>query len=228
MHSIAWFPLREEYSKKFDSKKAWEWTSQKLGQKYGMSNFIFGAIDTLTGSTPEYLSLEHVMLVVAIMEAVDEEVAQQYLIDGLNVRIGTNFTTLQDVTEEISRRNKTVEDIFIMPEKEEYRYRDGENWICSSFVVGIMKAGGIFGDTIIEPHEFTSRDIYQMDIYDKDFKKHGPMECLEADPELDYCMIYGKYDIRAEGYSTIPLYDHMNERCSSVPPSIYGKRDVKY
>ena len=82
------------------------------------------------------------MLVVAIMEAVDEEVAQQYLIDGLNVRIGTNFTTLQDVTEEISRRNKTVEDIFIMPEKEEYRYRDGENWICSSFVVGIMKAGG--------------------------------------------------------------------------------------
>ena len=91
-----------------------------------------------------------------------------------------------------------------------------------------MKAGGIFGDTIIEPHEFTSRDIYQMDIYDKDFKKHGPRECLEADPELDYCMIYGKYDIRAEGYSTIPLYDHMNERCSSVPPSAYGKRDVKY
>ena len=48
------------------------------------------------------------MLVVAIMETIDEEVAQQYLIDGLNVRIGTNFTTLQDVTEEISRRNKTV------------------------------------------------------------------------------------------------------------------------
>ena len=61
------------------------------------------------------------------------------------------------------------------------------------------ESGGIFGDTIIEPHEFTPRDIYQMDIYDKDFKKHGPKECLEADPELDYCMIYGKYDIRAEG-----------------------------
>ena len=86
-----------------------------------MSNLISGSIDTLIGSTPEYLSLEHVMLVVAIMEAVDEEVAQQYLIDGLNVRIRTNFTILQDVTEEISRRNKTVEDIFIMPEKEEYR-----------------------------------------------------------------------------------------------------------
>ena len=45
--------------------------------------FISGSIDTLTGSTPEYLSFEHVMLVAAIMEAVDEEVAQQYLIDGL-------------------------------------------------------------------------------------------------------------------------------------------------
>ena len=108
MHSIAWFPLREEYSKKFDSKKAWEWTSQKLGQKYGMSNLISGSIDTLIGSTPEYLSLEHVMLVVAIMEAVDEEVAQQYLIDGVNVRIGTNFTTLQDVTEEISQGIKQL------------------------------------------------------------------------------------------------------------------------
>ena len=73
-----------------------------------MSNFIFGSIDTLTGSTPEYLSLEHVMLVVAIMEAVDEEVAQQYLIDGVNVRIGTNFTTLQDVTEEISQGIKQL------------------------------------------------------------------------------------------------------------------------
>ena len=218
MHSIAWFPLREEYSKKFDSKKAWEWTKKRVGQKYGMSNFISGSIDTLTGSTPEYLALEHVMLVVAIMEAVDEEVAQQYLIDGLNVRIGTNFTTLQEVVEEISRRNKTVEDIFIMPEREDYIYKNGENWICSSFVVGIMKAGGIFGDLKIEPHEFTPRDIYQMDIYDKEFKKHGPKECLEADPELDYCMIYGEYDIRAEGYSTIPLYDHMNERCSSMPP----------
>ncbi len=218
MHSIAWFPLREEYSKKFDSKKAWGWTKKRVGQKYGMSNFISGSIDTLTGSTPEYLALEHVMLVVAIMEAVDEEVAQQYLIDGLNVRIGTNFTTLQEVVEEISRRNKTVEDIFIMPEREDYIYKNGENWICSSFVVGIMKAGGIFGDLKIEPHEFTPRDIYQMDIYDKEFKKHGPKECLEADPELDYCMIYGKYDVRAEGYSTIPLYDHMNERCSSMPP----------
>ena len=108
MHSIAWFPLREEYSKKFDSKKAWEWTKKRVGQKYGMSNFISGVVDTLTGRSPEYLALEHVMLVVAIMEAVDEEVAQQYLIDGVNVRIGTNFTTLQDVTEEISQGIKQL------------------------------------------------------------------------------------------------------------------------
>ena len=221
MHSIAWFPLREEYSKKFDSKKAWDWTQKRIGKAYGMSNFISGPIDVLEGNTPKYLSLEHVMLIVALMEVFDENVAQQYLIDGLNVRIGTNFTTLQDVTEEISRRGLTVEEVFIMPEKEEYTYKDGENWVCSSFVVGIMKAGGIFGDLEIEPHEFTPRDIYQMDIYDKDFKKTGPKECREADPELDYCIIYGKYDIRAKGYSTIPLYSHMNERCSSQPPEYF-------
>ena len=218
MHSIAWFPLREEYSKRFDSRKAWDWTQKRVGQAYGMSNFISGPIDTLDGNTPEYLALEHVMLIVAIMEAVSPKTARQYLIDGLNVRIGTNFTTLQEVTEEISRRNKTVEEVLIMPEREDYIYPNGENWVCSSFVVGIMKEGGIFGDIEIEPHEFTPRDIYQMDIYDKEFRKNGPKECLEADPELDYCMIYGQYDVRAEGYSTIPLYEHMNERCSSQPP----------
>ena len=84
-----------------------------------------------------------------------------------------------------------------------------------------MKEGGIFGDIEIEPHEFTPRDIYQLDIYDKDFKLHGPKECLEADPDLDYCMILGKYDIRVKGYSSIPLYDHMNERCSTQAPDYF-------
>ena len=82
-----------------------------------MSNFISGSIDTLTGSTPEYLSLEHVMLVVAIIEAVDEEVVQQYLIDGLNVRIGTNFTTLQDVTEDISQGTKQLRIVLLCPKR---------------------------------------------------------------------------------------------------------------
>ena len=113
MHSIAWFPLREEYSKRFDSRKAWDWTQKRVGQAYGMSNFISGPIDTLDGNTPEYLALEHVMLIVAIMEAVSPKIARQYLIDGLNVRIGTNFTTLQEVTRLLKkysscRKEKTI------------------------------------------------------------------------------------------------------------------------
>ena len=221
MHGIAWFPLREEYSKKFDSAKALEWARKREGLEYGMSNFIAAPQDVLVGGAPKYLSLEHIMLFVAIMERFDPKVANYYLLDSLNVRLGTNLTSLRELTEEISRRNKTIEDIIIMPELEEYVYPDGENWICSAFVVGIMKAGGIFGDLKIEPHEFTPRDIYQLDIYDKDFKLHGPKECLEADPDLDYCMILGKYDIRVKGYSSIPLYDHMNERCSTQAPDYF-------
>jgi len=38
---------------------------------------------------------------------------------------------------------------------------------CASFVGGVYKAAGLFGDLIINPNEWTNRDIYIMDIFEK-------------------------------------------------------------
>jgi len=40
--------------------------------------------------------------------------------------------------------------------------------VCSSFVVAVMKAAGVFGDMEIHATEFTPRDLYMLDVYDKE------------------------------------------------------------
>jgi hypothetical protein len=101
-----------------------------------------------------------------------------------------------------------------MPELEEYVYKSGENWVCSAIIVKIWMEGGMLDGYKLEPHEFTPRDVYQMDIYDKEFYLNGPEECKMSNPGENFCMVYGKYYIKVEGHSSVPLYDHMNERCS--------------
>ena len=52
-----------------------------------------------------------------------------------------------------------------------------------------------------------------------DYKDKRPQACKDADPDLPYCQIMGRYQITLDGYSTIDPYDHMFERCSSTPPN---------
>lgn len=213
-HGLVWFPLREEYRSKFDTRKALAWLKPRIGIHYGMHNFITGTFDTLLGNMPNYLSIEHIMLMVSVVERFSKVEADNYLLSALNVRMGTKGENLEEVTHECVKRNKTVEEVFVMPELEEYIYEDGENWVCSSVVLKMWMEGGMFEGIKLEPHEFTPRDLYQMDIYEKEFYLNGPVECREANPGDNYCMIYGKYHIKVEGYNSIPLYDNMNERCS--------------
>lgn len=42
--------------------------------------------------------------------------------------------------------------------------------VCSSFVIAIYKAGGLFGDLNIQATEFTPRDIYQLNFWDVGYK----------------------------------------------------------
>ena len=75
----------------------------------------------------------------------------------------------------------------------------------------------MFGDLDFSPNEFGPKDVYSLDIFDKNFKK--PQECIDDNPNLPYCQIMGKFIIELEDfYSTIHPYAHMNERCSSEAP----------
>jgi len=77
----------------------------------------------------------------------------------------------------------------------------------------------MLGDLKIQATEITPKDIYQMDVYN--VTKPRPQQCIDADPTLPYCQILGKYRFELPGYSSIALYDNMNNHCESVGPAYY-------
>ena len=92
--------------------------------------------------------------------------------------------------------------------------RDGTSYVCSSYVAAAYQAAGLLHD--INGQEFTPRDVYSLDIYDKNFTR--PAVCQSADPDQPYCQILGKYRISFPDYSTVTPYSHMAEHCPSVNP----------
>ena len=70
----------------------------------------------------------------------------------------------------------TLEEVMAMPEIDGWRYtgsrpRDGASYVCSSYVVAVMKAAGLFGDLQLNATEFTPRDLYTLNIYDTNYKR---------------------------------------------------------
>ena len=70
-------------------------------------------------------------------------------------------------------------------------------------------------DKEISPNEFGPRDVYMLDVFDKNVQR--PQECIDDNPDLPYCQIMGKFifELESELYSSITPYAHMNERCPS-------------
>lgn len=62
-----------------------------------------------------------------------------------------------------------------MPERDGWLYegiqpRDGEAYVCSSYIVAVFKAAGLFGDLEVHATEFTPRDLYELNFFDKNFR----------------------------------------------------------
>ena len=110
----------------------------------------------------------------------------------------------------------TVEEMMAIPEEEGIVYHDGLSYTCSCFVIAFWKHGGMFGDMEILPNEFSPRDLYTLDVFDKNFQR--PQECIDDNPDLPYCQVTGKFIVDLENYSTVKPYSHMNERCPSIGP----------
>ena len=217
-HSVAWFPLSKEARARFNEEKAIKWVKEREGMPYGMKNFVVAAYDVTENALPIFMSSEHLLLIIGVIEKIKAPLAMTFLGYTMNKRLGTDNLTSSELAIEMAKRNLTFEEVMTWPEKDEWLYFDGENWVCSGFVVGIYKEAGLFEGLDVEAHEFTPKDIYMMNIFDKDYKERRPAECKEADPDLEYCQIIGKYRINAVNYSTIDLYSHMNEKCPSLPP----------
>lgn len=222
-HSIAWFPLREEIRKRFNAEKAIEWVKKRVGTPYGMRNIVTANVDTVIGGQPDFLSLEHFMFSATYLEKANPELAKTLILDSLSKRISQENLTLVKLTEELVKRNLTFEEVLLMPESDDYLYYGEENWICSAMIANIWKIGGLFGDNEINSHEFTSRDITLLDIFDTNFTR--PEICEKADPGLPYCMILGRHRLVINGYNTVPISSHMYERCPNRPPHYSRQKD---
>jgi len=219
---VAILPLKEEYRKKFNAEKALKWFEEKAeGLNYGYHNFLFSWIDTPDKNMPSLLQTETVIMVMSILEKISRSTIDLIIGEALNMRVGTKNKKIHEVAYEAAKRNQTIEDVLAMPEIEGWEYSDGKNYVCSCFVIGFYKNGDMFEGMEINATEFTPKDVYQLAIFDREFKNNRPQICRDADPESEYCQIMGKYRIETPGYSTIKPYSRMNERCPSQAPDFY-------
>jgi hypothetical protein len=218
--NVALLPMREEYRKKFNNTKALEWFMNGIeGQPYGYPIFLFGWIDTVDSNMPWAITHEHLEFLFTVLEKIYPDLADLMLGQGMNVRLGTNNLTLSQTVAEAARRNLTFEQLVAIPEKDGAKYKDGqEKYTCAVFVANFWKNGGLFDGFEIQGQEFTPKDIYQLDIYEKDYKDKRPEGCKLADPDLPYCQLIGNFTVDLPGYSSIQMYDHMNENCPSLAP----------
>lgn len=117
---------------------------------------------------------------------------------------------------EAAKRGHTMNEVFAMVEQDEWVYSDGYSMVCSSFVVAMYKASGMLGDLNIQATEFGPKDLTMMNVFKPSYDR--PQACIDADPDLPYCQILGKYRMALHGISSINLYNHMNEDCPSIAP----------
>lgn len=90
-------------------------------------------------------------------------------------------------------------------------------YVCSAYVTSVWKAAGLFDDLEINATEWQPRDVYMVDLFDRNFKR--PQKCIEADPNLPYCQILGKHRVDVlKDWSLVKPYSKMNENCPSVAP----------
>lgn len=216
--NVAVLPLKPEVRAKFNETAAFEWFKSVEGMPYGYHNFLFGWIDTANDNWPPLLDTHVFEIAFRLAEYIIPDAIHLIYNEALNVRLGTKGLNIDELEVEALKRGMTINDLMAMVEEEGIMYYDGYSYVCSSFVLAFYKRAGIFGDLELHATEFTPRDVYSLNIFDKNYDR--PAGCKKADPELPYCQILGKYriDLGAE-YSTIEPYDHMDERCPSIAPN---------
>jgi hypothetical protein len=215
--SVAILPLSEEYRKRFNVTAALEWFENGIeGLDYGYRNFLFSWIDTKDKNFPDMVDYQMFLPLFGLVAKIVPSAIETIGGEALNMRLGTKNLTFPQCVAEAARRNTTFEELLAVVEKEGWVYSNGMNYVCSCFVVGFWKAGGVFGDMEIESTEFSPKDVYQMKIFDSNYTL--PSVCQEADPELPYCQVMGNYKLSLVNFNKYEVYSHMNERCPSQAP----------
>ena len=85
----------------------------------------------------------------------------------MNMRLGTKELEIPELEIEAGKIGKTLFEVMAVVEKEFWSYSDGYSYVCSSFVMAEYLAAGVFGNLKVEATEFTPRDVYELEIFDR-------------------------------------------------------------
>ncbi|KAL9644024.1 hypothetical protein ABK040_005492 [Willaertia magna] len=213
--------LKEEYKSKMNEAKAIEFFKSVEGNEYGFNNIAYAWIDTLYNNYPTMIGATLVLFSNWYMG----DYINLLFLKGLNQRfthyygVNANCTHMNCVFDILTNLNLTVNEVLALPERDGWLYSNNKpQMVCSVFAMTLFKKAGIFGNltNYFEAAEFTPKDVYMLDIWDKDWVQ--PKGC-KANPNDDYpfCQLTGKYYWPIKDFATIKPYPKMNERCGAQP-----------
>jgi len=218
---VVHMPLSEEKRAQFNEEKAIEWFYQVEGLPYGYHNFLYGFLDTAEDNWPMLVPKDLVPVAFSIIEKIDKNLTDTFFSAALNKHLGVEGYNISQIAEEGSKRGLNISDVMAIVEQDGWNYtgeyHDGASMVCSSFVVGLWKAAGLFANDV-NAVEWGPKDVYQVDFFNKDIQR--PEACVNADPNFPFCQLLGKYRMSFPGFSSIPEYAHMNDKCGSIAPDL--------
>lgn len=215
-------PMAPKWRAKFNIDKAWDWYQTVDGLPYGINNFFFSWLDTPDDNFPQITGGDAFYTFLMILEEIPflgPQIVDTVWNKAMNKRLGTEGLTYREIIKKATERGMDIGEVVAIPEKEEWNYEYGKSYVCSCFGAAILLHSGMFGDITYNPQEFAGRDVFMMNIWDKDYDL--PEECQQNDPDLPYCQIAGDYKIIPRWYSTIDVYQNMNDHCPSRSPDYF-------
>jgi hypothetical protein len=231
-------PLSDASQAKFNASAAEAAFMAIQGLPYGYHNFIFEWIDQGILNLPWKPSSPAIAAL--LFNMLDNRLANDtktscysLVLQAMNHRLGQQFNSMNDLW--LYYESQGVTDVFNqfaedidLPEEDDWVYVNNQSWcnslhqgpcvgasrICDTFVFTMYKAAGVLDPFDIQATEFTPRDSYQIAIYNSTWAK--PAAC--KDSFAGYCQLMGAYEFELPGFNSLPLVDHMNEKCGALPP----------
>jgi hypothetical protein len=157
-----------------------------------------------------------------MLERFDKNGTDVFFTSGLNKKMNTTGLNITEIVTEATKYNMTLMDVAAITEEDGWQYtgqyHDGESYVCSSWVTSVWKAAGLFGENYINAVEWSPKDVYQVDFFNKTYHETKPEACKQDDPNSPWCQLRGKYRMTFPGFSELQPYPNMNDHCPSMAP----------
>lgn len=217
---VSHLALTEEARAIFNETAAQEFFFSTEGLPYGFHNFLYGWIDDV--NIAPLLPVGGVLQVFSIFEKHMPSVADVFITESLNKRLNTTGLKIPQIAIEAAKLNISSSRLITTPAQDNWVYssikpRDGEAYVCSSYIVAHYKAAGLFGNLTVQATEFTPRDLYELSFFDNKWVSQD-LNCLSDSPGMPFCQIMGKYRMAFPKMGTVEPYSNMNERCKMLAP----------